>query len=68
MKSGNRRGKILYWDGFSARGKLHTDFENRGKLYAGALLPPMGEILSRAGFSGGKVYAATPGLHGISLI
>ena len=57
MKSGNRRGEILYWGAFSARGKLYTDFENRGKIYAGALFPPMGEILSRARFSGGKDYA-----------
>jgi hypothetical protein len=57
MKSENRRGKILYWGGFSAEGKLYTGFENRGKLFAGALFPPMGEILFRARFSGGKDYA-----------
>jgi hypothetical protein len=33
---------------------VNTDFENRGKLYAGALLPPMGRILSQAHFSGGE--------------
>jgi hypothetical protein len=38
-------------------GENYTDFENRWKLYAGALFPPRGEILSRARFSGGKDYA-----------
>jgi hypothetical protein len=65
MKSGNRIGEILYWCSFSGGGKLYrpTDFENRGKLYAGALFPPMGEILSRVRFSGGKYFAGTPVLR-----
>jgi hypothetical protein len=33
-----QEGEILYWGGFSAGGKLYTDFENRLKLYDGALL------------------------------
>jgi hypothetical protein len=47
-------GRFIRW------GKLYTDFENRKKLYAGALFPH-GEILSQARFCGGKVYATSPG-------
>jgi hypothetical protein len=49
-----QEGEILYWGGFSARGKLYTEFEDRGKLYAGVLSPPWGKFYPGPVFPGGK--------------
>jgi hypothetical protein len=47
-------GGILHWGGFSARGKLYTDFENRGKSYAGALFSSWGKFYPGPVFLGEK--------------